>query len=175
MAESESNIPQRSVSETAPPPPVRTAGGGASPFRILKPGQGVYVRWATAAGAGLLALAGAAFVSQQIVIFQFADNQYVRLLVPVLVFLAAAYGIFYLVGRKESVVDFLIATEGEMKKVNWSSRKEIWGATRIVIVTLLFLACVLFVVDTLFILLFNWIGVLRIDLIERVLGGGTGR
>ncbi len=172
MAESESNIQQRSVSETAPPPPARSAGGGASPFRILKPGQGIHVRWGTAAAAGLLALAGAAFLSQEIVVFRFADNQYVRLLLPVLVFVAAAYGIFYLVGRKESVVDFLIATEGEMKKVNWSSRKEIWGATKIVIVTLLFLAFVLFVVDVLFIVFFNSIGVLRINLIQKLFGTG---
>ncbi len=41
----------------------------------------------------------------------------------------------------------MIATEGEMKKVSWSSKKEIIGSTKVVIVTLLLMGLVLFLVD----------------------------
>ena len=71
---------------------------------------------------------------------------FVRTLIPVVVLLACVYLMFWLVGRQRGVVDFMIATEGEMKKVNWSAARES-GATRVVIVTVLALAFLLFVVD----------------------------
>lgn len=147
--------------------------GAASPLRILKPGQGRYVRWGTAIGAGAIAVAGAAFVSDQLPLLPFGENMYVRTLVPVLVLLIAVYLIYYLVGRHPRVVDFMIATEGEMKKVNWSSRREVWGATKVVIVTVVALAIILFVVDVIFVIAFSGIGVLRINVIERLFGAGT--
>ena len=57
--------------------------------------------------------------------------------------------------------DFLIATEGEMKKVNWSTRREIWGSTKVVIVFTLFLAFLLFSVDIVFWSFFSAIDVLK--------------
>jgi len=65
----------------------------------------------------------------------------------------------------------MIATEGEMKKVNWSSRKEVFGATRVVIVMVLALASFLFVVNMAFIILFKSIKVLKIPIFESILGG----
>jgi preprotein translocase SecE subunit len=164
---------------TPPPPPPRGGEGGApggaggSRFRIIKSGQGKHVRWGTAIGAGVLALSGAHFVWLQIQRFAFIEsNNYVRMLVPVLVLLAAVYLIFWLVGRKEKMVDFLIATEGEMKKVNWSTRKEVWGATKVVIVTVLALSLILFLVDLVFIVFFSGIGVLKFDVMRDLLGIG---
>lgn len=157
--------------------PVRTpsaapAHGAPSPLRILKPGQGVHVRWLTAIGAGVLAVSAAHFVWTRIRLFAFIEaNYYLRTLLPVVVLLAAAWLIFWLVGRKPNVVDFLIATEGEMKKVNWSTRREVWGATRVVIVTVLALAFLLFIVDMFFIFFFGGIGVLKFD-VSRLFGGG---
>jgi preprotein translocase SecE subunit len=55
----------------------------------------------------------------------------------------------------------MIATEGEMKKVNWSSRKEIVGSTKVVIMFTVLLTAVLFAVDIIFMSFFGWIGVLR--------------
>jgi len=150
-----------------------TAGGGPPTLRIFKPGQGVYVRWLTAAGGGVLALSAAHFVWTRIRMFAFIEgNDYVQTLLPVVVLLAAAWLIFWLVGRKPNVVDFLIATEGEMKKVNWSTRREVWGATRVVIVTVLAWACILFVVDILFIFFFGGIGVLKFDVMQQLFGKG---
>ena len=57
--------------------------------------------------------------------------------------------------------DFMIATEGEMKKVNWSTRREIIGSTKVVILFTVLLALLLFVVDLSFQALFSWIGVLK--------------
>ncbi len=152
--------------------PPRAAAGG-SPFRVLKPGQGIHVRWATAVGAGLLALGGTYYLWDKLRLIEFIEANYAaRTLIPVAFLLGLAYVIFWLVGRHPGVVDFLIATEGEMKKVNWSTRKEVWGATKVVIVTVLALALVLFVVDLLFIIFFSRIGVLRID-VMHLLGFGN--
>jgi preprotein translocase subunit SecE len=57
--------------------------------------------------------------------------------------------------------DFLIATEGEMKKVNWPARKEVTGSTLVVIWTVILLTILLFVADFLFSRLFLWIGILE--------------
>jgi preprotein translocase subunit SecE len=154
-----------------------TAAGVArgSPFRILKANQGKYVRWGTAVGAGALALSAAYFVSDKIQLLGLpgAYQDLVRTLAPVVALLAMAYLIFWLVGRKPNVVDFMIATEGEMKKVNWSTRREVWGATRVVIVTVLALSVILFVVDMFFIFFFSALGVLKFDLMRELFGPHT--
>ncbi len=63
-----------------------------SPLRILKPGQGIHVRWGTAIGAGVLALSAAYFIYNKIQLFDFAA-QYVavRTAIPVIVLVALAW------------------------------------------------------------------------------------
>ncbi len=152
--------------------PARTAA--RSPFQVLKPGQGIHVRWGSAIGAGALAVFAAEFVWSKSQLFAVVERSYlVRLLLPVVVLLGLGYLIFWLVGRNPKVVDFMIATEGEMKKVNWSSRKEVWGATKVVIVTVLALALILFVVDMFFIALFSAMHVLKLDVVQALFGPGT--
>ncbi|MBI1827694.1 MAG: preprotein translocase subunit SecE [Planctomycetes bacterium] len=56
----------------------------------------------------------------------------------------------------------MIATEGEMKKVNWSSRREVVGSTKVVILFSMAMALYLFVVDIVFQTLFQAIGVLKL-------------
>jgi preprotein translocase SecE subunit len=155
--------------------PARERGGGrASWFRVMKQGQGIHVRWGTAIGAGALAIALANFVFDQMQRFAFAeDNYFVRAGIPVVVLVAAVWFIFWLVGRNPTVVDFMIATEGEMKKVNWSTRKEVWGATKVVIVTVLSLAIMLFLVDMVFIFFFAGVGVLKFDVLRQLFGQGV--
>ena len=58
--------------------------------------------------------------------------------------------------------DFMISTEGEMKKVSWSTKKEIITSTKVVIFTLVLLAVMLGVIDYVFGMLFNKIGILRV-------------
>jgi preprotein translocase SecE subunit len=64
------------------------------------------------------------------------------------------------VGRKSS--DFMIATEGEMKKVSWSRKREVIGSTKVVIMFTLLLALLLFFVDLVFQYIFSEVGVLKI-------------
>ncbi len=141
----------------------------ASPLKIYKPGQGMHVRWGTAIGGGILALAGAQFLYEWLRL-PFPDNLVARTLIPVAVIALAAWAIFWLVGQKRGPVDFMIATEGEMKKVNWSSRKEVLGATKVVIFTVMVLGLLLALVDVLFMLLFALIGVLKIPIWETWFG-----
>ena len=168
--------PDRSATPpSAPPAPARERGGGPSLFRVLKQGQGIHVRWGTAIGAGALAVALAEFVWDRMQIFAFAEsNFFIRAGIPVVVLVAAAWFIFWLVGRSATTVDFMIATEGEMKKVNWSTRKEVWGATKVVIITVLSLAIMLFVEDMFFIFYCAGIGVLKFDVMRQLFGVGQG-
>lgn len=156
----------------------RAAAGGRSlggPFKVIKPGQGIHVRWGTAIGAAVLALAGAHFASEQLQAVDLGSenyNFYFHTLLPVVLLLAALYGVFWVVGRKPVVVDFLIATEGEMKKVSWSTRREVWGATKVVIVCVFALGIILAVVDAFFMTVFGWMGVLKHVKLWQVFFGG---
>ena len=58
------------------------------------------------------------------------------------------------------VVDFLIATEGEMKKVNWSTRREILGSTWVVIGLTFVVALIIGVLDLTYSSFFSWVNVL---------------
>jgi preprotein translocase subunit SecE len=64
--------------------------------------------------------------------------------------------IFWLV-NKPSLADFLIAAEGEMKKVSWSSRQEIAVSTFIVIVVVISMAVLLGTTDIGFRTFFTWL------------------
>jgi preprotein translocase SecE subunit len=64
--------------------------------------------------------------------------------------------------NKPANVDFLIATDSEMKKVNWTSRKELIGSTKIVVIFMLLIAFFLFSVDWIFHLIFYLVHVLKV-------------
>ena len=63
--------------------------------------------------------------------------------------------------NKPRIADFMIATELEMRKVNWPSRREIIGSTIVVIAGTFIFAAILFVIDLGFGALFRSIGILR--------------
>ncbi len=72
------------------------------------------------------------------------------------------FGVIYWftgVGRKTN--EFLIATDGEMKKVNWSTRREIIGSTWVVIISAFLIAGILYGIDQVFALIFRAVGVLE--------------
>jgi len=62
---------------------------------------------------------------------------------------------------KPKSVDFLVATEGEMKKVNWSTRREVVGSTVAVVVTAIVLALFCWGLELLFVWFFQLIHVLK--------------
>lgn len=88
------------------------------------------------------------------------EKLYVQSGLAVIIFLIGTLTIFYYVGRKRSTVDFLVATDGEMKKVNWSTKKEVQNATTVVVGATFLIAGFLFVVDIGFQSAFRAIGVL---------------
>ena len=55
----------------------------------------------------------------------------------------------------------LIATDSEMKKVNWTSKKELIGSTKVVIFFMLLIMLLLFAFDTIFGYFFQFIRVLK--------------
>ena len=128
---------------------------------VYKRGQGRYTRIITFAGVLVLVIIGAVQLSDQLTTVTVVQlSPLVRYgLATVLVVVAAAV-MFWIVNRPRSA-DFMIATEGEMKKVSWSSRKEVVGSTKVVIITTLILTSILFAVDLLFVQVFRWVRVLQ--------------
>ena len=87
--------------------------------------------------------------------------QYLQTGAALVVILFGAVLIYMFVGSSRKTVDFLIATDGEMKKVNWSTYREIRGSTIVVIVATFMIAGILYVVDIGFSWFFGAIGVLE--------------
>jgi preprotein translocase subunit SecE len=75
-------------------------------------------------------------------------------MVPAGVFVVLSVLVLWLVS-KPSVADFMIAAEGEMKKVSWSSRRDIAVSTLVVIVVVVLLAALLGVADIGFEMVFH--------------------
>jgi len=128
-------------------------------FELYKRGQGKYVRITTFVAAMVLAVAGAAALSAKLAGYSVTRPPAVRFGIPTALVAMIGLLVFRLVNRQRSA-DFLIATESEMKKVSWSSKKEIVGSTKVVIVTTFILAGVLFGVDIIFTLMFRWMGIM---------------
>ena len=124
---------------------------------IYKKGQGKYTRVVTAVSAIALAIIAAMALSN--FLEAYVDSTIIQFGVPSALVVAVGLFVLWVVNRPKSA-DFLIATEGEMKKVSWSSKKEIVGSTKVVIVTTLILAMILFVVDLVFVFLFRRLGLL---------------
>ena len=125
-------------------------------FDIYKRGQGKYARIATFASVMVIGLAGAAALSDKLAAYA---PPVIQFGVPALLVVALGIFMFWMVNRPKSA-DFLIATEGEMKKVSWSSKKELIGSTKVVIIGLFMMAVLLYAVDAGFALLFRWMGVM---------------
>jgi preprotein translocase SecE subunit len=130
--------------------------------QIFKPGQGYWTRVMSAIGWGLLILMGALWFSDLFAGVRIADveNIYIRAVAFIVIVLVFGALLYYLIGRKPRFVDFLIATEGEMKKVNWSTRKEIMGMTWVVIGLTIILTLILTFLD--FVLLFPFFELIRV-------------
>ena len=128
-------------------------------FDIYKKGQGKHTRILTFAGVLLIVVIGAKELSEKLEGYAATRSPLIRFGVPTLVAIGCGFLMFWLVNRVRTA-DFLIATEGEMKKVSWSSRKEIVGSTKVVIVFTFIMAAILFSVDVIFATLFNWLGIM---------------
>lgn len=79
----------------------------------------------------------------------------------VLVLLVGALLAAYFCGIRKGSVEFLIATDMEMKKVSWSTRKDIWNSTLVVVGASFLIAATLFLIDIVFQQFFKAINVLQ--------------
>ena len=128
------------------------------PLSVYKPGQGYYTRTLTAIGAATLVFASVAWLWGRLEVL--AEPFYWQ--VGVALALIGGFGslVWYLI-NKPRTADFMIATEAEMKKVNWPTKREIIGSTWIVICGVFLMAAILFVVDIAFGKFFLEIGILE--------------
>ena len=133
---------------------------------IYKNGQGYWTRMISASAFGLLLAQGTFWIWSKVGAGGTATQKYVAGSLA-LAFLAVLGGLaFWLLGRNVRTVDFLVATEAEMKKVNWSTRREVMGSTGVVITTMFAIAIFCFVCDRAFAWGFLQIGVLDNSVLE---------
>jgi preprotein translocase subunit SecE len=69
-------------------------------------------------------------------------------LVPSIVLFVVALLTFWRVSQKPSVAEFLIETEGELRKMSWPARKEWVNSSLAVLVVIVIFIAFLFAVDT---------------------------
>ncbi len=127
-------------------------GDFAVALKIYKPNQAGMTRWLSALGVAMLLLSGAAWLWNVLdakVSPSLAYKYYLLVGVVVGLVLVLSFMLFQLF-NKPSIVDFLIETEGEMKKVNWPPRSDTVKLTWIVIVGTFMMAAILFVIDIVF-------------------------
>ena len=123
-------------------------------FDIYKRGQGKYTRLCSAFGIALIAGLGCLQLYKKL---QAGDlGLWVETMVPAGLFVILALLIFWL-ANKPSLANFMIAAEGEMKKVSWSSRQEIAVSTFIVIIVVISMAVLLGTTDIGFRTFFTWL------------------
>ena len=133
----------------------------ASLLRPYKPGQGFWTRFGTGMGALLVILFTIQFLYKQLPVWTPMSRNGWQIYVTLAV-VATALGIlaWWLINRPKHA-EFLIATDGEMKKVNWTSRRELIGSTKVVVFFMFFIATVLFFYDIIFGYIFYFIDVLK--------------
>ena len=148
-----------------PSQPSRADAGGGF-FTIYKKGQGYWTRMGTAAAAVLIAALTAQFLYQWVPIWLNAAGIEPRQARTIGIAVCGAFillfgALVFWVMNKPTNADFLIATDGEMKKVNWTSKRELIGSTKVVIVFMFLIAGILFAIDVLFGYFFYLITVLH--------------
>jgi preprotein translocase SecE subunit len=160
-------------SKGKPQPPQQPSGDKRGYFHIYKKGQGYWTRMGTVGGAALIGLLAANFLYSEIdglavepgwtsrffnaVHLQGPRGPYVVVVIFALAFAAIMYHLM----NKPKNVDFLIATDSEMKKVNWTTKKELMGSTKVVIWFVFVVGVMLFFYDLFFQMLFYLLGVLK--------------
>ena len=138
-------------------------GGGRAIFKRYKSEQGKALRVGTFVGVGAVLAWGVKFLYDRLSIYQGDEAWRLLITIGIPIALPVALGavIWWIVFAHRGTGDFMIATEGEMKKVSWSSRSEVIGSTKVVIMFTALLAILLFVVDLMFQQIFHWLNVLK--------------
>lgn len=128
---------------------------------VYKRNQGRIARQTTFAALGVIVALGAWGFSE----YYSEKGPAVQYVVPLGLLLAGLWASFRIV-QMPSFADFLISVEGEMNKVSWPSRGELFRASLVVMVVIFFLAALLYFYDFLLEVVmkyFKWV-------VERIFG-----
>jgi len=87
-------------------------------------------------------------------------SRLVKLGVPVLLFVLGSWSVYRLI-HWPRFADFLVAVQGELDKVNWSTWEYLIRATGVVLVTMVIASAFLWMCDFAWVNLFEFIGFLR--------------
>ncbi|MSR29202.1 MAG: preprotein translocase subunit SecE [Phycisphaerales bacterium] len=129
---------------------------------MYKLGQGYWTRVLSATAGGVIAVLGGWWLHD---IFETVDWGINPIYLSwgaggLLVALCLPF-VYLWTARSETTVDFLVATETEMKKVSWPTRREVSGSTIIVIAASAVIAIFCFLFDQAFFFLFVQMNVLK--------------
>jgi preprotein translocase subunit SecE len=130
-------------------------------FRLYKRNQGRVARQATFAALALIFALGGWSLSM----YWGEYENFWRYGVPIALVVLGFWASFRVV-QLPAFADFLIAVEGEMNKVSWPSKSELFRASVVVILVIFFLAGLLFLYDVLLTELMKFIG----NLVDKVFG-----
>ena len=121
---------------------------------FYKRGQGKYTRMISALGGSVIVAIGCLQLYRTL---DAADiGLWIETMVPVGLFIALSVLMMWLV-NKPNIADFMISAEGEMKKVNWSTKQEVAVSTVVVISVVIILAVLLGVSDFVLQLSVGWL------------------
>jgi len=124
-------------------------------LRVYKPGQGIRARLVTLAGGAILAYFGARWLRTELIDYSPAWSYGVPIGVAALVMGLAVWLVNW-----PRLVDLLLETETELSKVSWSSRRDLWKSTWVVIFSIVVMAVFMFGVVTILTPMFYRIGAL---------------
>jgi preprotein translocase subunit SecE len=132
-------------------------------FSLYKSGQGYWTRTLSAVGVAVLVLSGVAWLWNELEVIKSkaVPTIYLQSGMAVAIIVCFAALTWWLL-NKPKIADFMIATEQEMKKVNWPSRHELTGSTIVVIGGTFLMALLLYVFDIFFLWLFGALRILNI-------------
>jgi len=139
-------------------------------FAVYKPGQGYWTRVLTAVAVGTIVLSGIGWflngVFQTKILPKLGaaaqtNDLYWKAGIAVTVILVTG-ALLWTILNKPNIADFMIATENEMKKVNWPSQKAVIGLTWVVISGTLMIASLLYVINIVFSWFFIEIDILHV-------------
>ena len=120
--------------------------------KIYKPGQAKYSRLGS--GFAVAAIVGFGCLRLYKMLEAAEWSLWVTAMVPAIIFVGLSALVYWLLNRP-AIADFLVAAEGELKKVNWSSRKEIAVSTIVVIIVVIAMAVLLGATDLVFSMVFR--------------------
>jgi preprotein translocase SecE subunit len=128
-------------------------------FTVYRPNHGGWTRLGTAIASALFIVATDWMLAKDVA-SAFNWSRPTTIIVVSAFTVVAGLVLWWLQNRPRNVV-FLIETHSEMQKVNWTSRKELFGSTKVVILFMVTMSLLLFVIDMVFHTFFHRVGVLK--------------